>query len=629
MLVATRHRCVVWLNAALLLGVALGPASFGDESAFSKSVPESVADLRAIEQHVTKLVEQVLPATVALQVGRAQASGVIVSADGYILTAAHVIERPGRSVTVIFSNGRTAQGKTLGMNPQVDGGLVQITDQGPWPFAPIAPHDVTPKPGDWCLALGHPGGFQPRRSPPVRLGRVIDTDRAIIRTDCTITMGDSGGPLFDMEGRVIGIHSRIADETTINLHVPAATYQDAWDVLKAGEVAQRPSRFLTRMDANGDGKISRSEVREDIRPVFDRMVAQLELDPEGSHSIAELTKSLGLDAPKSFDGSQLLLPMRVMRPGDTLPPERFARGKSVRSVFRPIVGDAWHGTVRVKSEGKEVALGAIVSADGLIVTKASELTVPTDLVCVLSDHQELPARLVASDSGADVALLKVQATKLSPLQFVSAELRPGMWLASVGQTDQPVAIGVVSIAERAIAGNPGVLGVVIDDLDEGPFVRQVMPGGGAAAAGIQVGDLFTQIERDRVRNLEQLKAAVSKHRVGELVTAAIVREGTKMEIRVRLGTPEDSFTEPPAPNRGRGPNGSGASFRGALSQRRDDFPAAVQTDTVLRPQDCGGPVVDSAGRVVGLNIARADRTASYVLPAATVQAQIKKLWHTN
>ena len=67
------------------------------------------------------------------------------------------------------------------------------------------------------------------------------------------------------------------------------------------------------------------------------------------------------------------------------------------------------------------------------------------------------------------------------------------------------------------------------------------------------------------------------------------------------------------------------SWRGAVSHRRDDFPAAIQHDSVLRPNDCGGPVVDAAGNVIGINIARADRTASYALPSATVLALLDKL----
>ncbi len=58
----------------------------------------------------------------------------------------------------------------------------------------------------------------------------------MIRTDCALVGGDSGGPLFDLDGKVIGIHSRIGDRMTINLHVPVDTYRATWNRLAKGEV---------------------------------------------------------------------------------------------------------------------------------------------------------------------------------------------------------------------------------------------------------------------------------------------------------------------------------------------------------------------------------------------------------
>jgi S1-C subfamily serine protease len=70
----------------------------------------------------------------------------------------------------------------------------------------------------------------------VRLGRVLLTDREAITSDCTLVGGDSGGPLFDMHGRVIGINSRIAGAITANLHVPVDTFSDTWDRLVKSDV---------------------------------------------------------------------------------------------------------------------------------------------------------------------------------------------------------------------------------------------------------------------------------------------------------------------------------------------------------------------------------------------------------
>ena len=201
---------------------------------FRKPNPASLDDLKVIEQHVKNLVPKLSPTVVAVQVGGATGSGVVISEDGLVLTAAHVCEEPNRSVKFIFPDGRTARGKTLGTNHEADAGMMKITDEGSWPHAPIGPLDRA-RLGDWVLTLGHPGGFDRERPVVVRLGRVISLAEDSMQTDCTITAGDSGGPLFDMLGRVIGIHTSIRDSTTANFHVPVTQFQASWARLAKGE----------------------------------------------------------------------------------------------------------------------------------------------------------------------------------------------------------------------------------------------------------------------------------------------------------------------------------------------------------------------------------------------------------
>ncbi len=85
------------------------------------------------------------------------------------------------------------------------------------------------------MSTGHPLGYQRGRAPVVRLGRIVSSDSSVIHTDCTLISGDSGGPLFDLQGEVIGIHSRIARPLTMNFHVPVSTYSDTWDRLAASQ----------------------------------------------------------------------------------------------------------------------------------------------------------------------------------------------------------------------------------------------------------------------------------------------------------------------------------------------------------------------------------------------------------
>ena len=195
---------------------------------FSKPAPDTLAELQIIETRVQDLVKKLTPCTVSVQVGPLQGSGVIVSKDGYVLTVAHVADAPGRSAVIRLADGTRLKGETLGMNHRRDAAMVKITQEGDWPFADLGDAKKV-NVGDWCLAIGHPGGFREGRTRVVRLGRVIMNRDAIIQTDCTLVAGDSGGPLFDMQGRVIGTHAQIGVEASWNFHVPVSEYVDGWD----------------------------------------------------------------------------------------------------------------------------------------------------------------------------------------------------------------------------------------------------------------------------------------------------------------------------------------------------------------------------------------------------------------
>src|ERR1041385_752893 len=101
-------------------------------TAFSKAVPASIADLRVMQEHVRTLLARVSPAVVAVEVGEGSGSGVIISPEGLVMTAGHVGGEPDHQVRFTFPDGKTARGKTLGSDLDLDSGLMQITDRGPW-----------------------------------------------------------------------------------------------------------------------------------------------------------------------------------------------------------------------------------------------------------------------------------------------------------------------------------------------------------------------------------------------------------------------------------------------------------------------------------------------------------------
>jgi serine protease Do len=219
-----------------------------------------------MERHVKALAARVSPAVVEVAVGNGSGSGVVISADGLVLTAGHVCGGPDRKVTFTFPDGKTAHGKTVGRSDESDTGLMRITDHGPWPHAAMG--DLAQaRVGDWVLALGHPGGFDLRRSLVVRLGRIVRFLPGALQTDCTISPGDSGGPLLDMHGRVIGIHSAISTSVAENFHVAVTEFYDSWDLLARGtsgdEKVSAPGAYVGANGVNDAAGCRLTEVDED------------------------------------------------------------------------------------------------------------------------------------------------------------------------------------------------------------------------------------------------------------------------------------------------------------------------------------------------------------------------------
>ena len=204
------------------------------DAAWTKSSPQSLQDLKDIEDRVQAVASRAEKWTVGLIVGQARGSGVIISKEGYVLTAGHVSATPDRPVQIILWNGKVVRGRSLGRNTGIDSGLIKIDEGEDWDHADMG-DSAKLKQGDWCIAMGHPGGWQRGRPAVVRLGRIVMSTDRVIGTDATLVGGDSGGPLFDMDGKVIAIHSRIAAPTTANFHVPVDSYRATWDRLASRE----------------------------------------------------------------------------------------------------------------------------------------------------------------------------------------------------------------------------------------------------------------------------------------------------------------------------------------------------------------------------------------------------------
>ena len=169
----------------------------------------------------------------------------------------------------------------------------------------------------------------------------------------------------------------------------------------------------------------------------------------------------------------------------------------------------------------------------------------------------------------------------------------------------------MSVSARRIVGTPGVLGVEIARSETEAQVVRVFPKSGALAAGIKAKDIITHVFDTEVHNINELRGQLSEKRAGDIVTLKIKRGDENLVFKVTLGQADDIFFQF-APTQ----------FNGPLSSRRDDFFRAIQHDTVIQPSLCGGPVLDSRGRMVGLNVARADRIATYMVPSTILKSLV-------
>lgn len=207
---------------------------------FSGEDPKSLTDLKALQTQQSKVAAKIHQVTVNLQHGSTQGSGVLINEEGYILTAAHVAGKPKQKMWVVLHDGRRVEGVSMGVNRDTDAGLVRILktrdeNNQPWPHAALPAVGERVKTGQWCIAGGHPGGWVSDRPAVIRIGRILAVTDTTVVSDCSLIGGDSGGPLFDLQGKLIGIHSRIGIDVDDNMHVPMNVYMESWDRLANSE----------------------------------------------------------------------------------------------------------------------------------------------------------------------------------------------------------------------------------------------------------------------------------------------------------------------------------------------------------------------------------------------------------
>ena len=252
---------IVTLSGTALLGAAAGGAAvyLAAREQLAQAVPSAAEDEpnvvpasnqtinidvnTAVQEAVSRVSPAVVTVVNTLGPGQqASGSGVIISADGYLVTNNHVVEG-NRALEVIFQDGSTAPADLVGTDPYVDVAVLKVN--GPVPASAEFGNSDALNPGETVIAIGSPlGDFRNTVTVGVvsATGRSLDTAanfqmEGLIQTDAAINHGNSGGPLVNLAGQVVGINTLVVRGNT-------ADQAEGLGFAVASNIAQAVSRQL-------------------------------------------------------------------------------------------------------------------------------------------------------------------------------------------------------------------------------------------------------------------------------------------------------------------------------------------------------------------------------------------------
>ena len=205
-----------------------------------------------------------------------EGSGFLIGQDGYIVTNNHVIEGAER-IDVTLNDGTTYEARVIGRDAKTDLALIKVDAAEPLPYVDLA-NSSDARIGDWVLAVGNPFGLGGSVNAGIISARGRDIQSGpyddYIQIDAPINRGNSGGPLFDARGRVIGVNTAIyspsGGNVGIGFAIPAETVADIVADLRA------------------NGRVERGWLGVQIQPVTDSVAASLGLDAAGGVLVADV-----------------------------------------------------------------------------------------------------------------------------------------------------------------------------------------------------------------------------------------------------------------------------------------------------------------------------------------------------
>jgi serine protease Do len=308
-----------------------------------------------------------------------------------------------------------------------------------------------------------------------------------------------------------------------------------------------------------------------------------------------------------------------------LPEERQAVDAQVaefNAAITPALATAAKSTVRVWSGSQRIAYGTVIGDGTKILTKWSEVASSTETLRInVAENDYRDARISGVYPEADLAVLALDGKALPPISWSLVAPKLGSFLAAPQPDGRPAAHGVVSVLERNLRDTDlAFLGVFGDPDYDGPGVKiaRISKNSGAATAKLEPGSVILKIGTRSISGPLELKNALVGIAPGTTVPIVVESQGATETVQVLLGN------RPNLPQVTGGRIEAMERMGGAISQVKTSFTHAVQTDMRPKPNQIGGPVVNLKGQAVGITLARADRTRSFVMPAAAVVELLKQ-----
>ena len=298
--------------------------------------------------------------------------------------------------------------------------------------------------------------------------------------------------------------------------------------------------------------------------------------------------------------------------------------------FRELLEGHKPGTVAVapatfvvrdaKKAGRPLGFATGVHAGGWLITKASEVKSAGQLQVEIRG-QWANAKVVRKWDDHDLALIKAEAADIAVATWAATPPpEVGTFLTAAAPAGRdPIAIGVVSVAMRSIRmQGRGFLGVKVDSDDKGLKVGGLRDDGVAKKAGILKDDRIIELDGTKPDSVFGFINSISNKKSGDKIRLKVQRGSALIEKEITLGDLGAIDSNQTSKREDR-MNAMGST----VSERKGNFPSVIQTNFPLDASQCGGPVTDLDGNVIGIVIARSGRIETLVLPSEIIVAVLK------